>query len=106
MTNSAEQLIFHAATLLEEGNPAGAIETLHEAIELSSIVSRRLELLRAKFMLAEILTETGKTEEAVEQYEDVILLGEDFPEPELVDEEIAASRTRLETLLPPDEPHV
>lgn len=94
-TNSSEQLLYHAATQLEAEDIEGCVTTLREAIELATISGRTLELLRARFMLADVLAGTGSTEEAADSYRDVIELGATFEDQSLVEEEIAAARDAL-----------
>jgi predicted RNA polymerase sigma factor len=75
MSNSAEQLMIRAALLIEESDDVeGAEAALRDAIALSEISGRVVELTRAKAFLGELLAGTGRAEEAADEFRDVIEL--------------------------------
>jgi len=100
--NSADQLIFKAANLLEEQEDVeGALEALHEAVLLSQLAGHTLQLIRAKTFLGELLAGIDQPHESVKEFRDVVRLAESFTEDAtLVDEELAAARKWLAGLPP------
>ena len=66
MANSAEQLIYQAAVLLEEHRDSeGALSALAEAINVAGLSHRTLELIRAKTFRGELLMQLDRNAEAV-----------------------------------------
>ncbi len=102
MINSADQLIFKAANLLEdEEDVEGALEALHEAVLLSQVAGHTLQLIRAKTFLGELLAGIDQPQEAVKEFRDVVRLAESFTEdPTQVDEELASAKKWLAELPP------
>lgn len=93
--NSAEQLIFAAALQLEEEESfEGAEKTLREAIELATVASHPVELIRAKALLGEILLNSGREAEASALFREVLQLPETV-DPSQVQDELEAARTWL-----------
>jgi hypothetical protein len=102
MTNSAEQLLFRAATLLEESQDVeGALDLLHEALVLTQIAGRPLELIRVKTLLGDLLTQIEQPAEALKEFRDVVRLASEYTgEAADVDEELSAAREWIERLEP------
>jgi tetratricopeptide (TPR) repeat protein len=100
MPNSADQLIYKAAQLLDEnGNAEEAIVVLREAIALSEVAQHQLQLLRARVFLGELLFEMERHEEARPELEQVLRIAANFGEdPDLIDEEVATARSLLSQL--------
>ena len=100
MANSAEQLIYQAAVLLEEHRDSeGALSALAEAINVAGLSHRTLELIRAKTFRGELLMQLDRNAEAVPDFRDVVALAELFEgDRELVAEEAEACRAWLERL--------
>ena len=100
-TNSAEQLIYEAARLLEEeGDAEAAIAALQEAADLAVVARRQIELVRARTMQGELLLELGRDEEARGAFEDVIAVGSVL-DPEVAGEEVASARQHLAMIAGP-----
>lgn len=96
--NSAQQLILAAALQLEEEeNFEGAEKTLREAIELATVASHPVELIRAKALLGEILLNSGREAEAATLFLEVLAVPEGV-DPSLVEEEVEAASTWLREL--------
>lgn len=95
--NSADQLIYRAAMLLEEeGDVDGAIGVLNEAIALSETARYDLQLLRARTVLGELFVALGRTDEARRECEQVIAIGARYTGArELIDEEVARAEELL-----------
>jgi len=101
MSNSAEQLIYQASVLLEEGEDVdGAIEALREAVELSEVTGRKLELIRARTFLGELFFLTEAFEDSHVELSQVLELAEVFDgDPALVDEERATAKRLIEVMI-------
>ncbi|MFN2442314.1 MAG: hypothetical protein ABR517_06480 [Thermoanaerobaculia bacterium] len=96
--NSAEQLIFAAVMQLEEEESfEGAEKTLREAIELATVASHPVELIRAKALLGEILLNTSRETEAAVLFREVLHVPEGV-DPSLLEEETETARTWLREL--------
>lgn len=95
--NSAEQLLYHAATLLEEEQDVeGAIDALEQAIELCQVADHPLELIRARTMMGELLAQADAPDIAADQFREVVRLAEAYQgAPTDVDEELASAREWL-----------
>lgn len=100
MSNSADQLIYKAAQLLDEnGNADEAIVVLREAIALAEVAQHHLELLRAHVFLGELLYEMERYEEAKSELQKVLTVAERFEgRAELVDEEVATAKDLLSSI--------
>ncbi|MEO8380163.1 MAG: hypothetical protein ABI779_10910, partial [Acidobacteriota bacterium] len=98
--NSADQLLYNAALLLEEHRDMeGAMSALHEAIALAEVARYPLQLLRARMFLGELLLELDRHDDAAEEFREVVALEPQFAEdPGAVDEEVAAARAHLTRL--------
>lgn len=73
MSNSAEQLIYKAALLLDEsGDVEAAEEALRDAIGVAEVSERPLELIQAKTLLGELLLHLEREDEALVLFEDVL----------------------------------
>ncbi|MEO8033146.1 MAG: hypothetical protein ABI837_01855 [Acidobacteriota bacterium] len=96
-TNSAELLIYKAATLLEEDDDvAGAELALREAIALSEISNRHVERIQATTFLGELLIQTEREEEARQRFQEVLALAPLFEgDPELIEDAVIAARGYL-----------
>jgi tetratricopeptide (TPR) repeat protein len=95
VSNSAEQLIYQASLLIEEGELEEACVALEEAIQLAEIVpERKLELIRARTLLGELLLHIGEREKALELFQAVLsgTEGLDLAEVEL---EVRVAREEL-----------
>lgn len=71
-TNTAQQLMYRAAVLLDEQDFPGAEEALRDAVNVATIAGRDLELVQAKGFLGELLLGLDRAEEALEQFEDIL----------------------------------
>jgi tetratricopeptide (TPR) repeat protein len=92
-SNTAQQLMYHAATLIEADDLAGAEAALRDAASVARIAGRTVELIQAKGFLGELLLNAGRTEEALEELEDVLELArEDDVDPVLVEGEVRLAR--------------
>jgi hypothetical protein len=97
MSNSAEQLIYKAALLLDEGEDvAGAEAALREAVALSEIANHHVERLQATTFLGELLMQTEREEEAFERFREVLALAPLFEgDPALIADAVHAARAYL-----------
>lgn len=96
--NSAQQLILAAALQLEEEESfEGAEKTLREAIELATVASHPVELIRAKALLGEILLNSEREAEAAALFREVLAVPEGV-DPSLVEEEIETATAWLREL--------
>lgn len=94
--NSAQQLMYAAASMIEDGDLEGAEESLREAIALADVAHRFVERLQASCFLGELLAETGRETEAREQFEIVLAIADAIPEVVSdVEDEIEAARSYL-----------
>jgi tetratricopeptide (TPR) repeat protein len=92
-SNTAQQLIYHAAALIEADDLAGAEAALRDAANVASVAGRTVELIQAKGFLGELLLNTGRTEEALEELEDVLdLAREEDVDAVLVEGEVRLAR--------------
>lgn len=100
MTNSADQLIYRAAQLLDEnGNAEEAMVVLREAIALAEVAQHHLELLRGHMFLGELLFDLERLDEAKSELQKVLTVSAQFADqPELVDEEVATAKDLLAQL--------
>lgn len=99
MSNSAEQLLYRALTLLEQEKLDEAITELEEAIEVASYSRREVELIRAHTLLGELLASTGELADAKEHFQEAMLAAETFTgDRSNIDEEIDVCREGLEQL--------
>ena len=100
MANSAEQLIYQAAVLLEEDlDSEGALSALAEAINVAGLSHRTLELIRAKTFRGELLCSWIAIRRQSSISGDVVALADLFEgDPELVAPEADACRAWLERL--------
>ncbi len=98
MGNSADQLIYQAVMLLEdEGDLDGAITALDDAIGLAGIAGFKLQELRARLLLGEVLLQLERHEEAREHFAKVVILAANFEsEGESVDVELRTASQLLE----------
>jgi tetratricopeptide (TPR) repeat protein len=97
--HTSELLIYKATVQLEEdGDLDAAAATLQEAVDVATLAGRKLELIRAKALLGEVLMNSGREEEAIDEFSDVLTLGRVFDAGADVEEEIAAAREGLERL--------
>lgn len=94
MTNSAGQLLYKAAMLLEQDQDVeGALEVLHEALVLTQLAGLPLERIRTKVFLGELLAQIEQPGEALKEFRDVVRLAEEYPgDPADIDEEAASAR--------------
>lgn len=94
MTNSAGQLLYKAAMLLEQNQDVeGALEVLHEALVLTQIAGQPLELIRTKTFLAELLAQIDQPGEALKEFRDVVRLADEYKgNASDVDQEAASAR--------------
>lgn len=92
--NSAEQLLFQAATILEEeGDVEAAIDAIEQAIEICRIAEHPLALIRAHTMMGELLAQASAADIAADQFREVVRLSESYAGPASdIDEELAAAR--------------
>ncbi|MEO8216004.1 MAG: hypothetical protein ABI718_02870 [Acidobacteriota bacterium] len=95
--NSAEQLIYAAASLLKaDGDLEEALVVLGEAINVAGTSRRMLELIRAKTFRGELLVQMGRPAEAIADFGDVAALAELFDgDAAQIDEEAVACRDWL-----------
>lgn len=102
-TNSAQQLIYRAATLLEEEDYDGALELLDDAIELATTARRPVELIQARSLRGEILLNAEREGEAAEEFKTVLGLSEsDDVDSGAIQEEVSTARHWLEELSHPE----
>ncbi|HEX7705672.1 MAG TPA: tetratricopeptide repeat protein [Thermoanaerobaculia bacterium] len=95
MSNSAEQLIYQASLLIDEGELEKACEALEEAIQLSEITpDRKLELVRARTLLGELLLHIGENEKALDLFE-AVLAGSEGLDPADIELEVRVAREQL-----------
>ena len=101
MTNSADQLIYRAATLLDEQDDAeGAMALLREAIDLSETAGYQLQEIRARTFLGELLMDQGRNDEAAEEFESLLHVAEDYRGAIAeIEDEVASAKERLASLL-------
>jgi tetratricopeptide (TPR) repeat protein len=105
--HTAELLIYRAMVQLEEdGDLEAAATTLQEAIEVATLAGRKVELIRGKALLGEVLMNSGREEEAIDEFSEVLTLGRVFDGTEDLAEEIAAAQEGLERLKAVGEPEV
>jgi tetratricopeptide (TPR) repeat protein len=90
-SNTAQQLMYNAAMLIEAADLAGAEAAIRDAAHVATVAGRTVELIQAKGFLGELLLETGRTEEALEELEDVLELARD----ESVDADLIEGEVRL-----------
>lgn len=95
--SSADLLLFRAVQQIEEeSDPAGAIATLEECIELCEVAGHALQLIRARFLLGQILAALEQLSDAREEFTDVVTLAENYSgDAAEVDEELAAAKVWL-----------
>ncbi|HEX7705004.1 MAG TPA: hypothetical protein VF701_00950 [Thermoanaerobaculia bacterium] len=75
MTSHSQQLIAHAACLLDFGNDQqGATGKLRQAIEAARQTRNLIDEVQARAFLGELLLETDCQREAIEQFEHVLNL--------------------------------
>ena len=102
-TNSAQQLIYRAAMLVEEENFEEALALLGDAIELSTTARRPVELIQARSLRGEILLNAEREDEAAEEFKAVLGLSDaDDVDAGQVQEEVATARHWLEELSHPE----
>jgi hypothetical protein len=98
--NTANQLLYRAALLLEDEDVEGALEVLHEALVLTQIAGQAVELIRTKTFLGELLVSIDQPGEGLKEFRDVVRLAEAYRgDPADVDVEAVSARdwiTRLE----------
>jgi tetratricopeptide (TPR) repeat protein len=95
VSNSAEQLIYQASLLIDEGELEQACVALEEAIQLAEIVpDRKLELIRAQTLLGELLLHIGENEKALELFR-AVLAGTEGLDPAEVELEVRLAREEL-----------
>lgn len=95
MTNSAEQLIYHALSIMEaDGDAEHALQVLAEASEVARMARRQVELVRARTLSGELLLELGRFDEARLAFDDVIAVGQVL-DPTLVGEEVDSARSHI-----------
>lgn len=103
--NSADQLIYSASLLAEAGDGEGAMTALEDAIALSESAGFRLQLLRARLLLGELLLHAELRKEAAAEFRGVLTVATELTgEPGLVDEEVAAATEYLAMLDGDDAP--
>jgi tetratricopeptide (TPR) repeat protein len=97
MTNSAQQLIYKAALILDDNGDTEAAEaTLREAINLSEIAGRPVEHIQATIFLGELLMACERSEEALLLFEEALALNRNFTgDPDLVKNEIETANDYL-----------
>lgn len=102
-TNSAQQLIYQAALLLEDEDYDEALKLLQDAIELATTADRKIELIQAKSLLGEILLNVEREGEAAEEFKQVLeLSSSDEIDPDQVREEVDTAHHWLEELAHPE----
>jgi tetratricopeptide (TPR) repeat protein len=100
MTNSADQLIYKAAMLLEEQQDVeGALEALHDALVLAQIANHPVQLIRAKTVLGELLVQIDQPGEAIKEFRDIVRIAEAFDGDQAeISEEVESARDWLKKL--------
>jgi tetratricopeptide (TPR) repeat protein len=102
-TNSAQQLIYQAALLIEEEQFDQALALLNDAIDLATTASRTIELIQARSLLGEILLNIEREGEAAEEFKAVLeLSASDDIDSDQVREEVETAHHWLEELAHPE----
>lgn len=102
-TNSAQQLIYQAALLVENEDFDQALTLLEDAIDLATIADRKIELIQARSLLGEILLNVEREGEAAEEFKIVLdLSASDDVDPDQVREEVDTAHHWLEKLAHPE----
>lgn len=102
-TNSAQQLIYRAALLLEDEDFDQALTLLHDAIDLATTADRKIELIQARSLLGEILLNVERQGEAAEEFKTVLdLSASDEVDADQVREEVDTAHHWLEELAHPE----
>jgi hypothetical protein len=73
---------------------------------VATLAGRKVELIRGKALLGEVLMNSGREEEAIDEFSEVLTLGRVFDGTEDLAEEIAAAQEGLERLQAVGEPEV
>lgn len=99
MSNTAEQLLFKALTLLETEKLDEATVLLREAIEVATYARRELELIRAHTLLGEVLAAGDDAPGALENFEEALVVAATFAgDPASIHDEVSACREAIAVL--------
>ncbi|HUF18983.1 MAG TPA: hypothetical protein VMS12_13140 [Thermoanaerobaculia bacterium] len=102
-TNSAQQLIYQAALLLEAEEFDQAVSVLEDAIDLATTADRKVELIQARSLMGEILLNIEREGDAAEEFKSVLDLSDsDDVDSDQVREEVATAHHWLEELAHPE----
>ncbi len=102
-TNSAQQLIYQAALLLEAEEFDKAVSLLEDAIDLATTADRKVELIQARSLMGEILLNIEREGDAAEEFKSVLDLSDsDDVDSDQVREEVANAHHWLEELAHPE----
>ncbi len=98
--NTAQQLIYKATVLVDEQDDLeGALAVLRDAISVATVAKRHEELIEAKTFAGEILLNSGREEEALEEFEDVIELSRSASvDPEVIKDAVETAGQWLDKL--------